>query len=263
MNELTVNSFLGSLAYLGRILSLDRMSSVIAISQALLTQPKRLWSKYLKILEAKPMQTKIGTSMAAAFLGDTIAQSLSTRKDETFKPDFARTARLCIFNGGMGLFGHFYFAALDSGVKIGAAARATTGALTSPAHIFTSISKTFIDQGIFAPIATMMFYLFKVSTEGRPSEFVDEIRVKYVNTLIAGWKLWPAAHMVNFLFIPPQHRVLYTNVISVAGTYVLSKAASGEQASEVTAKRRKREEPEVSSERPNEFLFDFGAVKID
>jgi protein Mpv17 len=240
------------------------MSAVIALSHAFINQPKRLWSKYLKILDAKPVQTKIGTSVAAAFLGDMIAQSLSPRKDDSFKPDFARTARLCVFNGGMGLFGHFYFAALDRGVKVGAAASASTSILKGPAHFVNSISKTFIDQGIFAPLATMMFYLFKVSSEGRPSEFIDELKSKYVHTLIAGWKLWPAAHMVNFMFIPPQHRVLYTNFVSVAGTYVLSKAAAGEHSSDET-KRSKyvRKEAEISTERPNEVLFDFGAVKID
>lgn len=234
---------------------------MIALSHALLNQPRRLWSKYLKILEAKPVQTKIGTSIAAAFLGDMIAQSLSHTKNDAFKPDLARTARLCAFNGGMGLFGHFYFAALDKGVKVGAAASSSTGVLATPAHFLTSVSKTFIDQGIFAPLATMMFYLFKVSTEGRPSEFVDELKSKYVNTLVAGWKLWPAAHMVNFLFIPPQHRVLYTNMISVAGTYVLSKAAAGEK-TEVKTERKMRE-AKLPAERPNELLFDFGAVKIE
>lgn len=252
-----------SLAYLDRFLSPNRMSSVIALSQALINQPKRLWAKYLKVLDAKPMQTKICTSMAAAFLGDTIAQKLSTSKDDTFRPDLARTARLCAFNGGMGLFGHFYFAALDRGVKVGAAASASAGVLSTPAHFLTSLSKTFIDQGIFAPLATIMFYLFKVSTEGRPSEFVDELKLKYVNTVLAGWKLWPAAHMVNFLFIPSQHRVLYTNVISVAGTYVLSKAAAGEQKNDVKVKERQKRDKQVSADLPNELLFDFGAVKID
>ena len=69
--------------------------------------------------------------------------------------------------------------------------------------------------------------------------------------------------MVNFLFIPSQHRVLYTNVISVAGTYVLSKAAAGEQKNDVKVKEKQKRDKQVSADLPNELLFDFGAVKID
>jgi protein Mpv17 len=241
------------------------MSAVFAISQAFIRQPKRLWGKYLDVLERKPVQTKISTSVAAAFLGDMIAQGLSSNS-ERFRPDLARTARLCIFNGGMGLFGHFYFAALDKGVVLGAATKAATQVATkkyTPNLLLTSLSKTFIDQGIFAPMATMMFYLFKVSSEGRPFEFLDEMKLKYIPTLQAGWQLWVPCHILNFMFIPPQHRVLYTNIVSVAGTYVLSRAASNDSAQSVSARKKGRGDDEcMNDDRPNEVLFDFGAVNV-
>lgn len=31
----------------------------------------------------------------------------------------------------------------------------------------------------------------------------------------ASYKLWPAAHLVNFALVPPAYRVLYTNLVSV------------------------------------------------
>eukprot|EP00889_Picochlorum_renovo_P005286 jgi/Picre1/32316/NNA_007662.t1 len=208
------------------------MSAVIALSRAFIYQPKRVWTSYLQILEKKPVQTKISTSIAAAFLGDTIAQRLSKRKEDVkWRPDWGRTARLCAFNGAMGLFGHYYYAILDKTVVIGTAKSAVT-----------VLAKVGIDQFIFAPVCTMLFYLFKVSTEGRPSEFIGEMQAKYVPTLVAGWKLWPAAHVVNFLFIPNQHRILYTNIISVAGTYILSMAASGDHTAQ---KRFKEEDKEI------------------
>lgn len=211
------------------------------------------------------MQTKISTSVAAAFLGDMIAQGLSSNS-ERFRPDLARTARLCIFNGGMGLFGHFYFAALDKGVVLGAATKATSQVATkkyTPNLLLTSLSKTFIDQGIFAPMATMMFYLFKVSSEGRPFEFSKEMKLKYLPTLQAGWQLWVPCHILNFMFIPPQHRVLYTNMVSVAGTYVLSRAASNDSAQSVSVRKKGRGDDErMNIDRPNEVLFDFGAVNV-
>lgn len=34
-------------------------------------------------------------------------------------------------------------------------------------------------------------------------------------TMAASYKLWPAAHLVNFALVPPAYRVLYTNLVSV------------------------------------------------
>lgn len=90
-----------------------------------------------------------------------------------------------------------------------------------------------------------------------------ELKEKYVPTLVAGWKLWPAAHVINFAFVPNHHRILYTNVVSVAGTYILSKAASGDLAGRkslpTTPAKKKQEETEY----PVEVLFDGVNVKLD
>jgi protein Mpv17 len=37
-----------------------------------------------------------------------------------------------------------------------------------------------------------------------------------VPTMAASYKLWPAAHLVNFALVPPAYRVLYTNLVSVS-----------------------------------------------
>lgn len=71
--------------------------------------------------------------------------------------DWGRTLRLCAFNGAMGVFGHYYYASLDRVVMFGTA--------TSPKSIFAKVG---IDQFIFAPVCTMLFYAFKVTTELRP-----------------------------------------------------------------------------------------------
>ena len=38
---------------------------------------------------------------------------------------------------------------------------------------------------------------------------------KLMPTCMASIKLWPAAHAINFAFIPSSQRILYINVISV------------------------------------------------
>ena len=92
----------------------------------------------------------------------------------------------------------------------------------------------------------------------------EELHHRYVPTLKAGWTLWPAAHAINFAFVPSQHRILYTNVVSVLGTYVLSKAASGHIAHLPEKKRRGKKMLESEEEYlPNEVLFDGVNVKLD
>ena len=41
------------------------------------------------------------------------------------------------------------------------------------------------------------------------------LQAKLVPTIVANYILWPAAHFVNFRFVPTEHRILYNNCVSV------------------------------------------------
>lgn len=43
-----------------------------------------------------------------------------------------------------------------------------------------------------------------------------------VPALLANWKLWPAAQLVNFTLIPEQQRILYGNIVGIIWTCVIS-----------------------------------------
>jgi protein Mpv17 len=219
-------------------------AGVVALSRA----PKALWRSYKRTLDANPVRTKAATSIGAALVGDSLAQYLSrsassssSNAAEDWRYDWQRTARLCLFNAGMGCFGHYYYGALDK--RVGIAAPKSAG---------TVISKVAIDQLLFSPICTLGFYAYKCTVEGRPKEYLSELRQKLWPTLKAGWSLWPAAHVINFAFVPTQHRILYANVVSVAGTYLLSKAAAGDYS-------KGKEEDESFTE----VLFDGVSIKYD
>ena len=47
------------------------------------------------------------------------------------------------------------------------------------------------------------------------SDYSAELREKLGPTMVANWKLWPAAHIANFALVPNEHRILYINVVSV------------------------------------------------
>lgn len=72
-----------------------------------------------------------------------------------------------------------------------------------------------------APIGTTLFYLVTSVLQGETSQVPTKMRDKFVPTLIASYTLWPAAHAINFKFVPSQQRILYTNIVSVSTATVL------------------------------------------
>ena len=190
----------------------------VVVARAVKQPLVALWGSYLNRLGKHPIQTKMATSFIAAALGDAIAQKFSSGGDNADRRfDWARMARLSTFNAGMGCLGHFYYGALDKSVGIRA-----------PRSPSTVVAKVVIDQLIFSPICTLLFYAFKVTSEARPMHLKQELKQKFLPTLYAGWSLWPAAHLINFAFVPTQHRILYANVVSVGGSFLLSRAAAGD-----------------------------------
>jgi protein Mpv17 len=41
------------------------------------------------------------------------------------------------------------------------------------------------------------------------------VQSKLIPSLKANYLIWPAAHLINFAFIPSSQRILYINVINV------------------------------------------------
>ena len=39
----------------------------------------------------------------------------------------------------------------------------------------------------------------------------EVLREQYVKTVLAGYLLWPLAHIINFKFVPADLRILYVN----------------------------------------------------
>ena len=83
-------------------------------------------------------------------------------------------------------------------------------------------SKIALDQVFMAPIGTTLFYLVTSVLQGETSQVPTKMRDKFVPTLIASYTLWPAAHAINFKFVPSQQRILYTNIVSVSTAICVS-----------------------------------------
>ena len=71
-----------------------------------------------------------------------------------------------------------------------------------------------IDQFVQAPIFTVLIFTFLGLLEGKTTEAIkSQLDEDYVDTMLANWKLWLPATVVNIAFVPPLLRVLYLNVV--------------------------------------------------
>jgi protein Mpv17 len=82
--------------------------------------------------------------------------------------------------------------------------------------------KTAADQLIWAPVMTCVFFAVLKSLEGHPELIFPTIQDKLIKTVVANYVVWPAAHFINFRFVPSEHRILYNNIVSIAWTAYLS-----------------------------------------
>ncbi|GKY98517.1 hypothetical protein MPSEU_000808800 [Mayamaea pseudoterrestris] len=186
-------------------------------ASALGFSPVEAWDAYNDALQTSPLVVKSVTACvllgAADLTGQVLEQKLQGNTDDETSTDWARAARFAFF--GLVLqapWNHFYYEQLDSAIP------PTTEPFTA-----TNGVKVFIDQFIQAPIFTVLIFVFLGLVEGKPVDAIQkQIDKDYKDTLIANWKLWVPATIVNIGFVPPILRVLYLNVIFFGWSIFLS-----------------------------------------
>eukprot|EP00871_Galdieria_phlegrea_P002121 jgi/Galph1/290/GphlegSOOS_G5129.1 len=150
-------------------------------------------------------------------LGDLIAQSNNLWNGERW--DVLRTVRFASF----GLFvhgpvSHFWYQFLDRSIVAGA-----------PKSGKAVAAKTMMDQLLWAPVFTSVFFAYLKVAQGDVNGVAPEIEHKLWPTLKVNWLVWPAAHLFNFRFVPDTQRVLYINIIAIGYNAFLSVMAAKEK----------------------------------
>lgn len=204
-----------------------------------------LWDSYNAALESSPLVVKSVTAGVILGAADFAGQALENRLNQEAEDkaiDFARAARFAIF--GLVLQGkhfwtsisrswsqsqlhypsapwnHFYYLMLDGQIPP-----------TPEPFSATNVEKVLIDQFIQAPIFTVLIFAFLGTIEGKDATSIkQQLDNDYKDTIIANWKLWVPATIVNIAFVPPLLRVLYLNVVfffwSIYLSLVLNKDSS-------------------------------------
>ncbi|GBF96830.1 hypothetical protein Rsub_09686 [Raphidocelis subcapitata] len=162
---------------------------------------------YSDALERHPLLTKALTSCVGFMLGDLVAQHVA---DSAAGLDAIRVLRL----GAYGLL-------LDG--PLGAAwydwLEAHAGQQRDAS---TVVIKTTLDQIVYASAGTALFFTVNALLEGHGSQIPATLAAKFWPTLAANWVIWPAAHLVNFRFVPSPYRLAYNNTVAIGWLALLS-----------------------------------------
>ncbi|CAM9466505.1 unnamed protein product [Choristocarpus tenellus] len=165
-----------------------------------------VWDSYNTALGEKPILVKACTSLVGFSVGDYMAQKYMS--NDAFS--YERLARMAAFGFLFhGTISHFFYNALDEVIP---------GKST-----LTVIKKVAIDQVLWAPIFTLIFFTWIGVTSGStPSEIGTKIKNDLVKGVVGSWTVWPIAHAINFRFVPTEQRLLYINTIQIFYNVFLS-----------------------------------------
>jgi protein Mpv17 len=78
------------------------------------------------------------------------------------------------------------------------------------AEILTRVA---VDQLCFAPAHLVVFLSTMATLEG--SDPKEKLEKTYTTALTKNWIVWPWVQLVNFKFVPLEHRVMLVNVVSI------------------------------------------------
>ena len=81
------------------------------------------------------------------------------------------------------------------------------------------------------PAYLAAFFTYSCLLEGSSlNEAIRHARAAFPSTYQAGWVFWPAANLINFVFVGAAQRVVYVNVVGLAWNAFMSWQVSSKPA---------------------------------
>ncbi|KLT42993.1 hypothetical protein CC85DRAFT_244940 [Cutaneotrichosporon oleaginosum] len=182
--------------------------------------PKRLLARYLRALATRPLRTKMITSTCLFATGDTLAQfGIEGRrlpwlreeggdKDEVWDP--VRAARLMFYGG-------FVFAPLAHN-WINLLER-----VQFSSRLKTLAARVALDQVVWGPFIVCLFWTTNGFLEGKsPSEVKAKLEMAFVPVYTKSLMVFGPTALINFAFVPLQHRLLVGQSVGLGWNTYLS-----------------------------------------
>ncbi|NWH86900.1 M17L2 protein, partial [Aegithalos caudatus] len=144
--------------------------------------------------------------------GDCLQQQWHRRKHPESQLQLGRTGRMFLVGCSLGPLMHFWYLWLDSAFP----ARGVRS-------LRTVLKKVLVDQVVASPSMGAWYFMAIGTLENQSlQESWDELKEKFWEFYKADWSVWPAAQLLNFLFVPPAFRVVYVNVVTLGWDTYLS-----------------------------------------
>ena len=193
-------------------------------SHPLFHKLKQLLRAYRSALVHSPLKTKALTSCVISLLGEVLGAYLKRRKffleykyaNPEFAPRLLDVKRLAIFGFyGLAITGplfHWWYGFLERMVR--------NNNINGAASVAT---KVVVDRVILTPpfLLFTLAYIQALLTL-QPKEAVTNVKKAYGGALIANWKWWTIAQLVNFNYVPQEGRDLFGNLVAVFWNTYLS-----------------------------------------
>ena len=158
---------------------------------------------YRKLVDKYPFRAPILTAGTITTVADILAQTITKEKHETYnwkRTQVMTTIGLCYF----GPINTLWFRFLHK-------------KKWSPLRCLVA------DQTLTGPLLAAGFCFLHPLLSGKSKEdAVDHLINKYPSVITAAWCLWTPSQAINFLFIPFQFRVLFTQTVSLIWNTFLS-----------------------------------------
>jgi hypothetical protein len=158
---------------------------------------------YGRLLVEKPIRTKCITSFITFGGGDLLCQYLETVYSGRKEYDWLRAARQASFGLCITPYLHLQFSIIMP-------------YLFPNGSRFQVLKMVAYDQTLGATVFISLFFSYIDLMSGKSfNQMKEELKVKFLPTLYANWKIWPALMLVNFGLVPAPWRVLYTNIMGI------------------------------------------------
>ncbi|CAN8020494.1 unnamed protein product [Ixodes persulcatus] len=169
---------------------------------------KRVAYLYARLLQTHPVKTQIVTAGTMMLTSDIIVQKLIERRTCI---DVERSAGffllgLC-YSGPYMRVWHVFADRWFGGGNVPSA----------------TLKRLLMDQLLVAPVYLVGFLgLRGVFQRLSWPEIKESVRTKYVEVLMTGYMIWPAAMTINFRFVPLNYRILFSGLVSLVWNSILS-----------------------------------------
>ncbi|KXJ12398.1 protein Mpv17 [Exaiptasia diaphana] len=170
----------------------------------------RMWRMYQRWLVTDPWKSQTITSGVIVSAGDIISQQVVEKRGLAHH-DFKRTLRMATVGLCLGPILRSWYLTLERFVP------------STSRPVLDGFKKMLPDQLLFAPcVSVAFFWINNTFAGGTFEELKKKLNERYVETLLNGYKVWPAVQMVNFTIVPFQYRIGVVQLVAVLWNAYLS-----------------------------------------